>query len=591
MDQPFKTEVIFDENKQMVDFFNASQTQHLLGDDFISQIKPFSQELTFQGNDIILSEGQMNDNIYFLLSGTVSIWVGGERIAQIDRKGDIVGEMSIIRQTPCSATVQAENTVTMICVSVAKMKEPQRKNADAQQLALYKIFAKVLSTKLAVTNQKAKQFEVVNRDLLQAQIELKDINENLELKVKERTIELTEQNAALLTTSENLIDQVSTKEKLLDKLMTIKNFTIANLEAEINQVGASELSNLEQIIPRLRNQVEKLKDSFQPFTSLTTSGIAIKRKKVLLAESNRKQQIIANMALKGTGVELDVVSSESDGYLKLDQHSYDMICFNTEFIELAVKAYNLNKQVKTVLMTSEKSSEYYQKLMQYPFLSNIVTRAEDDQAFISKNITTTVSKLISGDYFGLEKYLGWGVEVQEVQLTDSQLRASQLEDLETYLVNLGIKQKLIHRAVTVAEETAMNAIYDAPVDQDGIALYNHLERTVRVQLQPKQQGVLRYACDGIFLAISTEDPFGAFKREIILDYLGYGYSNDLDSIAINERLGKGGAGKGIYQILSLSDLVIFNVKAGVKTEVITLFDLNPNKIRIKGVPSFHYFIC
>jgi hypothetical protein len=55
------------------------------------------------------------------------------------------------------------------------------------------------------------------------------------------------------------------------------------------------------------------------------------------------------------------------------------------------------------------------------------------------------------------------------------------------------------------------------------------------------------------------------------------------------RANKGGAGLGLYQLISKSDLVIFNVEADKKTEVIALFNTDPKLAKIHKTPSFHFF--
>jgi len=137
----------------------------------------------------------------------------------------------------------------------------------------------------------------------------------------------------------------------------------------------------------------------------------------------------------------------------------------------------------------------------------------------------------------------------------------------------------------IAEELLMNAIYDAPVDSEGNMLYNHLPRSERVDLKPNEQGVFRYACDGLLVAVSTEDPFGAFDRQTILNYLESCYAGRAGEL--NED--KGGAGLGLFQIIETSDLVVFNVRSEIKTEVISIINLDPNKSRLEKTTSFHYF--
>ena len=81
-----------------------------------------------------------------------------------------------------------------------------------------------------------------------------------------------------------------------------------------------------------------------------------------------------------------------------------------------------------------------------------------------------------------------------------------------------------------------------------------------------------------------EDPFGALNRETILKYLQSCYEGSAGSM--NEN--KGGAGRGLHQIIENTDITVFNVKKGVRTEVICLFNLEPAKDR-EQIPTFHYF--
>jgi hypothetical protein len=127
----------------------------------------------------------------------------------------------------------------------------------------------------------------------------------------------------------------------------------------------------------------------------------------------------------------------------------------------------------------------------------------------------------------------------------------------------------------VIEELLMNAIYDAPVDKDENSLYNNLDRKKKVTLEEGQNVKIRFAFDGLDLAISVEDLFGTFKNKTIIKYLENNYFKiDRD---LNKNLGKGGAGKGVYMISENSDLVVNNVSKGTKTEAIVFFDLNPKK--------------
>lgn len=239
-------------------------------------------------------------------------------------------------------------------------------------------------------------------------------------------------------------------------------------------------------------------------------------------------------------------------------------------------------------MTSRDVPEYLPLLLDHPYLSNIVSRRDADRTFTLKNILITVSKLITHDLFGMEKYLSWGAEVKSSPVVSSDERHKLVEDMEEYMQTLGVRKMQLQKCSMVAEELLMNAIYDAPTDVNGEHIYNHLPRTTSVHLKPEEQSIFRYACDGMLLAVAVEDPFGAFGRQTILDYLESCYGGRAGEMQDKKR--KGGAGRGLYQIMETSDLLVINVKPKVRTEVIAVFNIDPNKPKSSQTTSFHYFI-
>lgn len=70
---------------------------------------------------------------------------------------------------------------------------------------------------------------------------------------------------------------------------------------------------------------------------------------------------------------------------------------------------------------------------------------------------------------------------------------------------------------------------------------------------------------------------------MIVNYLLSCYNGQAGSL--NEN--KGGAGRGLHQIIENAEITIFNVKKGVRSEVICLFNIDGQKKEAQ--PSFHYF--
>jgi signal transduction histidine kinase len=187
-------------------------------------------------------------------------------------------------------------------------------------------------------------------------------------------------------------------------------------------------------------------------------------------------------------------------------------------------------------------------------------------------LAVTSVKLLSGDIFGVEKYLTWGTRVHELCATTYEEKRVARLAVTDHARRAGVRLPLIHRIDSVTDELLMNAMYDAP------------------QTGPEDPGLarVRYACDARHFAVSVEDDHGRLRKETILDHWlrarqSKGHYQPSETTT-------GGAGLGLYFILSHSTKFIANIDQGKRTEVICLFD-----VRQKGrdmpacASSLHYF--
>lgn len=408
--------------------------------------------------------------------------------------------------------------------------------------------------------------------------------DDLKLTVKRalETYDLKDENLLLNVSNRKLTELNKTKEHLLSRVHAVYENNIKVLQ-EVLDRGAQQ-QNHECI--QASRELYKIEQILSPITQLYDSEQAIRNQRILLAESNKKQQALAKLALGGTGVDLDIATNLKEGEDYLANRRYDIICTDIELIELVHLAHKANPGVHSVFMTSETAPSYLTILKNYPKISNIVSRNTEDRTFTLKNILTTISKLLGQDLFGLDKYLSWGSEVHEHAIVSSESRHNLIDIMDNHLRQVGVHRSIMGKCNMVVEELLMNAIYDAPVDAKGQSLYNHLPRTEPVHLKPEEQGTFRYACDGLLVAASVEDPFGFFDRQTILDYLERCYQGHSGAQRLSK---KGGAGLGLFQIMKTSDLVVWNVAPHVKTEVIVMFNIDPKARQSNKATSFHYF--
>lgn len=572
-------------------------------DHLIDKLSRQVQIKTVSAGSVILTQGQINADLFILLSGILSVSVDDGVVARLDKRGDLVGEMSVITRQPVAATITAEVETQILILRGRDFQALEGTSSDGFQHALYRVYAHDLSSKLRVTNQKAKYFEDLTAKLTQAQNELREVNKGLELKVASRTLDLNkrtqdlekshqkleQQNAELVASHKKMEELYFTRELTFQKLEDLYKNSLIPLQMTLLQIEQNSVEGSQQdLIKTASHELSDVLNLLEPVVSIYSSQKAMKSKRVLLAESNMKHQMLAKMALGGTGVELDIASNFEEGKAALSGKSYDILFVSAEMLQLCDLSQALNPSIQVVFMTSDRIDHYLPSLREHKVMPHIVSRDENDRTFTIKNIVTSVAKLASGDIFGVSKYLAWGSDLRTVGISGSDKRDQLIRDMSLHFEQLGIRRTVRDRAATALEEMLMNAIYDAPVGKDGKSLYNHLSRLETVSLSPEHQASLRYGTDGMILAIAVEDPFGSLDGGTILNYLDKCYGGVTTETGHDGTVPKGGGGRGLHQIIENSDLVVFNIHTGFRTEVIALFNVAPRDVTQK-FPSFHLF--
>lgn len=452
-------------------------------DDLLLQVSAMIHSESFKAGEVVLQEGQKNDSVFFLRKGKFEVSLMSEVLVTLDVPGEVFGEMSVITKNPISTTIKALTDLECFVIRSEDFEHVHPKDKDHFQALLFQIYCFILTERLMKTNEKARLFEILNRELHEAQKAL-------------------------------------------------------------------------------------------------TKG---RGGKVLLIEPDKKQQLPVRMALGGTGVQLDLVSDVEAARAALKETKYDIVLSEESCVSVLKEVVEGKLAPHAVLLTSKDVQGNLRILENNRFVEHIISRDAEDKNATIRYVLTALSKLLDKDLFGVEKYLTWGVEVQKKVVRSSSQREVLRDEMFAYFKKMGIRSTVLDRVNTVAEEMLMNAVYDAPVDAQGKPLFNHLTRKEEVQLQTHQQSQLCYASDGVYLAVSVVDPFGSLTKDVIVDYLLTCYNGFAGTL--NDE--KGGAGRGLHQIIENADLTVFNVKKGIRCEVICLFNIDGQKREAQ--PSFHYF--
>ena len=156
----------------------------------------------------LMKEDGLDDDVYFLLEGSLAVTSNAKLILHLNTPGDIAGEFAVVSSAPRSADVSTDAPSRLVRVSSAIVKTDYRKDPEraAQFLA---VFGHIMAGKLRETSQRAKLYEdavLEAREIASSHAELEsEIDDKLqEILLYSRVIE-SSNDAVVITDTDNRI--------------------------------------------------------------------------------------------------------------------------------------------------------------------------------------------------------------------------------------------------------------------------------------------------------------------------------------------------------------------------------------------------
>jgi hypothetical protein len=219
-------------------------------------------------------------------------------------------------------------------------------------------------------------------------------------------------------------------------------------------------------------------------------------------------------------------------------------------------------------------------------LSDLTTYLKDDRVNhvivgddLDDGVRVTAGKLLTGDIFGIEKYLPENTPVHYARLRDFEGRGNAIQTVLDFAEQSKIRRQVRSAIRQVCEELLMNALYDAPVDADGKQIFAEVDPHVRTKTKSPRPVSIRYAATEDRFAVAVRDRFGRLAKNTILAYIEKCITspNQIDRKTY-------GAGLGLYLVANAAASYVVNVAYGIATEVVCTFDRGAKTpLRLVGV--------
>lgn len=299
------------------------------------------------------------------------------------------------------------------------------------------------------------------------------------------------------------------------------------------------------------------------------------RRRVLAVSPDLDQlrRIVAN--LERAGAEVDAVRSPAAVEQSVIPHRYIFYSIvDGNFAEVEEQLARMRQKAHVAVVVPQAKLTDLTRLLSDQRINHVIVGDELD-----RGVFVTAQKLLTGDIFGIEKYLPEGTAVHYLRLHDFEGRCRAIDSILEFAEEARIRRQIRTAIGSVCEELLMNALYDAPVDDFGNQVFAEVEPHARTKTRSPKPVSIRYAATDTQFAVAVRDRFGRLAKNTILAYI----NKCLASPAQIDRKTYG-AGLGLYLVANAAASYVVNVAYGIATEVVCTFDRSSKvPLRLVGV--------
>jgi hypothetical protein len=259
---------------------------------------------------------------------------------------------------------------------------------------------------------------------------------------------------------------------------------------------------------------------------------------------------------------------EEPGGLAVALETADMVCADAVDGELVAEQVRARPGLRGVLWTSEPLRRSLRFLVETTGIDHVLGRRDPESAPRAWEVLMTARRGSLQAPAPLSAYLDWGAYAIELEVRTTTDRDAAVARMHKLVDMLAVPRRIGEMFGELGHELIMNAMYDAPADDQGRPRYA-ADRKVAIVLEEHERAIVRIGTDGSRLALQVRDPFGRLERHHVFGGLARGLAGEMDS-------SHGGAGLGMTVCHNASSAMFFDVSPGRHTDVTALFELDQN---------------
>lgn len=240
---------------------------------------------------------------------------------------------------------------------------------------------------------------------------------------------------------------------------------------------------------------------------------------------------------------------------------WDAECENLRGVEQVFLKMGLTSQV---LVVTETAVRGYPHLFLPPsFSHHLYRRYTGNAEFLC---TQLVKKSIATTQSGFEDYFTDIIARKSMVITRTTQKRDVIDVFSQFMLDHQVLGRIADIASDAIDELLMNAIFDAPQDDNGNRYRRKFLRDADFELVGKETVTAELVISSDLVGIRVIDQFGSLKSDSAVRCLGKNFDDAGYVISHADP----GAGLGLLKLMQSAMSLVFLVEPGVRTESIAL---------------------
>lgn len=224
-------------------------------------------------------------------------------------------------------------------------------------------------------------------------------------------------------------------------------------------------------------------------------------------------------------------------------------------------------QPNVIHIISDQAIEEIDYLTSSPLFGHYIQRNFGDVKSSALYYSQIVRATLQDRAFGLKSLLRPQAKIQTIKLQSSSQKQEAVEAVRSFLIQAKFQSRMATVVANAVDEILMNAMFDAPIDMAGQALYSTMTRSSVLALEGKAEVEFQLGYDGEWVALTAIDHYGSLDKTKLFSHVTKVYKEEEYKV----RSSIASAGIGLATVFRSGGSLLFVSENRARTEVTVFF--------------------